>query len=126
ASTPELKGGSLGMDIASLRADVIQNVKTDTERLLAKHMLNQITPSDSVALVFCAAALALEDRPDDRQYVLPALTVGFEAQDPSGCWPLGRVIRRNRGERGERTWEFIISTYEIAWAASETLLKLLR
>ena len=126
ASTPELRAGPAGVSIASLRAEIIQNVKTDTEQLLAKHMLNQITPSDSVALVFCAAALAFEGDPDDRHYVLPALTVGFGAQDTAGCWPLGRVIRRNKSKHGQRAWDFIISTYEIAWAASETLLKLLR
>jgi hypothetical protein len=126
ASKPEMTSHSTRAAIDSLSGEIIRNVKDGTQQLLAKHMLNQITPSDSVALVFCAAALALEGSPDDRHYVLPALTVGFEAQDSSGCWPLGRVIRRNRGLRGERAWDFIISTYEIAWAASETLLKLLR
>jgi hypothetical protein len=118
--------GDMIQRVNGLRARIIENVKTDTERLLARHMLNQITPGDSVALVFCAATLAHGDDTDIRHYVLPALTVGFGAQDAAGCWPLGRVIRRNRDKRGQRAWEFIISTYEIAWAASDTLLKLLR
>jgi hypothetical protein len=113
-------------DITLLRGEIIDSVKAETEELLAKKMLNQLTPSDSVALVFCAAALAFGGTADDRHFVLPALSAGFEAQDTSGCWPLGRIIRRNTGKRGQRAWDFMISTYEIAWAASETLLKLLR
>lgn len=109
-----------------LRVQILKNVRELTEKLLAKHMLKQLAPSDCVALVFCAATLALEGGSNHQNYILPALTVGFEAQDSSGCWPLGRIVRQNRGEQGQRGWDFTISTYEIAWAASETLLKLLR
>lgn len=125
AST-SVMGGAAPSDVALLRGEIIDGVKTETEELLAKKMLNQLTPSDSVALVFCAAVLAFGGTADDRHFVLPALASGFEAQDTSGCWPLGRIIRRNTGKRGQRAWDFMISTYEIAWAASETLLKLLR
>ncbi len=126
ASMTRLQDGQLKDDIASLQDRILRSLKSETEQLLAKNKLNQLAPSGSVGLVFCAAALAFWGDPDDRYYVLPALTVGFEAQDVSGCWPLGRVVRRNRGKRGERAWDFLISTYEIAWAASETLLKLLK
>lgn len=119
--------------IRLLRKTIVGNIREETEKLLAKHMLNQLAPSDSVALIFCAATLAFNAATlpfnkvaDDLHYVLPALTVGFEAQDSSGCWPLGRVVRRFRGTGNRQARDFDISTYEIAWAASETLLVLLK
>jgi hypothetical protein len=122
---PQRTGGAPEESV-QLRAQIVKDVKAVTKKLLAKYMLNQLAPSDSVGLVFCAATLAFEDDPDDNRYVLPALTVGFKAQDSTGCWPLGRILKQNRGDLGQRGWGFTISTYEIAWAASETLLKLLR
>jgi hypothetical protein len=123
---PKVSAGVTKKRMWRLRKTIVRNIREETEKLLAKHMLNQLAPSDSVALVFCAATLAFDDSPDDRHYILPALTVGFEAQDTSGCWPLGRVVRRFRGVGKRQARDFTISTYEIAWAASETLLRLLR
>lgn len=126
AATPRLAGRPVAERVAQLRLQILNDVKSTTQRLLARHMLKQLLPSDSVALMFCAATLAFADGPEDRNYVLPAMTVGFESQDTSGCWPLGRILRESRGERGHRAWDFTISTYEIAWAATETLLRLLQ
>ena len=122
---PLVSKGPTEASLLFLQKTIVENIRAETERLLAKRMLNQLTPSDSVALIFCAATLAFDDGPDDRHYILPGLTVGFEAQDSSGCWPLGRVVRRFRDLGEKRPQDFSISTYEIAWAASETLLKLL-
>lgn len=123
---PLISGDPVEARIESLRTAIVKGIKSDIEKLLARRMLQQqLAPSDSVALVFCAAALAFDDREDDKHYVLPALITGFEAQEVSGCWPLGRVVRRFRG-RNKEARDFTISTYEIGWATSETLLKLLQ
>jgi hypothetical protein len=111
-------------EISFLQQQIITNTRSDIENLLARHVLRELSPSDAVALIFCAATLAFAGRDEDRHYILPSLEVGFEAQDSSGCWPLGRVVREDK-DKGE-TQDFEISTYEIAWAISETLLKLSR
>lgn len=131
ALLPVIVGDPIEAPIRLLRTAIVGSIKAAIEKLLARHMLRQQAPSDSVALVFCAAALAFDDGDDDRHYILPALTAGFEAQDILGCWPLGRVVRRfrrlgNEADGGTEARDFTISTYEIAWAASETLLRLLR
>lgn len=118
--------GSIPKEALNLRDQVVTNIKKLTEKLLSKRVLEQLAPSDCVALIFCAATLAVEDSSENRQYVLPALEVGFQAQDSSGCWPLGRILRQSRSQHGQRATDFTISTYEIAWAASEALLKLFR
>jgi hypothetical protein len=123
---PLISGKPLESQINEMRIAISKGIKAAIEKLLARRMLQQqLAPSDSVALVFCAAALAFDDRDDDKHYVLPALLAGFEAQEVSGCWPLGRVVRRFR-RRHREARDFTISTYEIAWATSETLLKLLQ
>lgn len=96
----------------------VLNAKYNTERLLARHMLGRMSPSDAVALLFCAASLVLAGREEDEPYILKALEAGLEAQDSSGCWPLGRVVRVH--ELPEEA-KIEISTYEIAFVVAETL-----
>ena len=123
---PLITGNPIEVQIEPLRTAIVRGIKSAIEKLLARRTLkHQLAPSDAVALIFCAAALAFDDRDDEKHYILAALMAGFEAQEVSGCWPLGRVVRRFR-RRHREARDFTISTYEIAWATSETLLKLLQ
>lgn len=109
------------LNLQELIRDTILNIRISAKELLARHMLGQLSPSDAVALIFCAASLSRFEGDENTYYVLPALEVGFKAQDTSGCWPLGRVVHQDKDREGPR---LEISTYEIAWAVSETLLRL--
>jgi hypothetical protein len=68
--------------------------------------------------MFCAASLCLFGEDGDRPHVTAALRVSLQAQDPSGCWPLGRIVRANKDIEAGR---IEISTYEVSWALAEVL-----
>lgn len=112
---PEARG------IPAVVQNVALHVRTNIERLLARHTLGRLAPSEAVALIFSAGSLALAGFDDDERYVLGALEVGFQAQDVAGCWPLGRVIQVHKDLEVPN---IEISTYEIAWAAAEVLLSI--
>ncbi|MBT9147286.1 MAG: ATP-dependent zinc metalloprotease FtsH [Syntrophomonadaceae bacterium] len=92
---------------------ILGYVRKVTNELLARNALGLLSASDAVALIFCAATLALSSNPMDYQFIVPALRTCFERQDSSGCWPLGRVVSENKDQKEGR---LEISTYEIAWA----------
>jgi hypothetical protein len=100
--------------ILALQASIVQAA----ERLLARHHAGLITPAESVVLVFCAAALSTRGAPSDDRLALAALAAAASAQDASGSWPLGRVVR-------DEPSRLEISTYEVAWAVTDTLTRLL-
>jgi hypothetical protein len=108
-------------DVDALIHKVMLGVRANIERLLAQHTLGRLAPSEAVALLFSAGSLALAERDEDQRYILSALQVGFEAQDATGCWPLGRVIQLHKEEEKAN---IEISTYEIAWVATCILLLL--
>jgi hypothetical protein len=115
-ATRMVLGGEPSLDsyIAALQASIAQAV----ERLLARHHAALITPAESVVLVFCAAALSSVGAARDDQLALAALAAAASAQDISGSWPLGRVVR-------DEPSRLEISTYEVAWAVTDTLTRLL-
>ena len=109
-----LEDESLDGYILALR----RSIEAATERLLARHYAGLITPAESVVLVFCASALSTAGGPREERLALAALSAAASAQDLSGSWPLGRVVR-NEPSRLE------ISTHEVAWAMTDTLGRLL-
>ncbi len=92
---------------------ILEYVRKITNELLARNALGSLSASDAVALIFCAATLALSSNPMDYQFIVPALRICFERQDSLGCWPLGRVVSENKDQQEGR---LEISTYEIGWA----------
>jgi hypothetical protein len=99
--------------------DALQtSITLAVDRLLARHHAALITPAESVVLVFCAAALTSTEAAADDRLALAALGAAASAQDVSGSWPLGRVVR-------EEPSRLEISTYEVAWAVTDTLTRLL-
>jgi hypothetical protein len=100
--------------IAALRA----SLALATERLLTRHISGLITPGESVVLVFCGAALSTSRNRSDDRLALAALCAAASAQDASGSWPLGRVVR-------DEPSRLEISTYEVAWAMTDALTRLL-
>jgi Cdc6-like AAA superfamily ATPase len=100
--------------IAALR----RSLAVATESLLARHVAGLITPGESVVLVFCGAALSTSRNRSDDRLALAALCAAASAQDASGSWPLGRVVR-------DEPSRLEISTYEVAWAMTDTLNRLL-
>jgi len=100
--------------VAALRASIARAA----ERLLARHHAALITPAESVVLVFCAAALSSTGALNHDRLALAALAAAASAQDASGSWPLGRVVR-------EEPSRLEISTYEVAWAVTDTVTRLL-
>ena len=105
----------------ALRQHILSEARDSIERLLAKHHLGAMNPSESVALAFCGASLALFAQREDRQHVLSSLNVCFESQDTGGCWALGRVIRQDKDIDDTR---LEIPTYEIAGVIAESMLDL--
>ena len=95
--------------------------RRNIEILLAQYVLGKVSPSDAIALLFSGATLVLGGREGDEPYVLKSLEAGLAAQDSSGCWPLGRVVRI--GEAPEQA-RIEISTYEIAFVVTEILREL--
>ena len=105
---------SLDQYIAALR----RSLEVATERLLTRHIAGLITPGESVVLVFCASALSTVNGYTEDRLALAALRAAASAQDASGSWPLGRVVR-------DEPSRLEISTYEVAWAMADTLNRLL-
>jgi len=91
------------------------------ERLLALKEMRLLGPSEAIALGFCAAAMGLLERPSDVPFIIPALIAALDAQDASGCWPMGRVVAEDKDLTAPR---LEMPTYEIAWALADTLLAL--
>jgi len=120
-SASRLQDRNLSIGIQKLVGRITAGVRDSIVRMLAKQMLGSSNPSEAVALAFCAATLTLCGLEEDHQYILAALDSCFEAQDASGCWPLGRVVRENKDIASDR---LEIPTYEIAWVIAETLIQL--
>jgi len=97
---------------------LLESSRAIVNSVLAKHQLGLLSPSDGIALVFCATTLAHSEEEQDREYVSPALEICFESQESSGCWPLGRVVSEHKDIKGSR---LEISTHEVAWALTEAL-----
>jgi hypothetical protein len=100
--------------ISALRS----SIAAASESLLARHYAGLITPAESVVLVFCANALSTSTGVREQRLALAALNAAATAQDVSGSWPLGRVVR-------DEPSRLEISTYEVAWAMTETVGRLL-
>jgi hypothetical protein len=97
--------------IENLNARIRDAIRSSVERLLAKYTLGLLAPCDSVALAFCAASLSLHDSEDDYQRIATVLGICSKAQDSTGCWPLGRIVQKNKDMMNDR---LEISTHEIA------------
>ena len=117
-TTPDLQ-----VKARALVALIRENTRYCIERLLAKSHLGALNPGESVALGFCSAVLAQDAQSEDRQYILSALRVCFDAQDASGCWPQGRVVREDKDISSDR---LEISTYEIASVLGDCVVSLVR
>jgi Cdc6-like AAA superfamily ATPase len=104
-----------------LRQRLLAEGRRAVERLLAKHHMGTLNPSESVALAFSAACLALSGDTDDRQHIIASLNVCFEFQDAGGCWALGRVVRPDKDIATNR---LEIPTYEIAGVVADILCSL--
>ena len=91
---------------------------------LAKEVTDCWSPSEAVALVFCAASMSVSDGIDhQKQYCFAALRACMNSQDSSGCWPHGRVIRGNKDLSPQR---LEVSTFEVAWVSALAALKFVR
>jgi hypothetical protein len=108
---------ALSSGVASTREMLLDAIRHDTSGLLAKHYMATISPAEHVVLAFCGAALARTGNPNDLKTALAALQAAASAQDSAGCWPLGRVVRTEPSR-------LEISTYEVAWAIADGLLRL--
>jgi len=91
------------------------------ERLLAKQLLGADTPSDAVALGFCAAALLVDYTREDLPHAIASMMACLNAQDGNGCWPLGRVVPQQKDIASDR---LEIPTHEIAEALADAALAL--
>lgn len=107
---------------SQLIADIAGDVRNAVERLLAKHHLGALAPSESVALAFCGGALLCLGLLEDLPYVLASLAVCLECQDASGCWPLGRVVRENKDITSDK---LEIPSFEIAAVIADSVHDLL-
>ena len=112
----EVLVGDLG-DLEQLVVELVDSVRRDTNDLLAKHYAGLITPAEHVVLAFCGVVLA-HGSLRDRKVALAALDAAVSAQAEVGSWPLGRVIQTEPSR-------LEISTYEVAWAVTACLRKLL-
>jgi len=109
--------------LGTFKSRIANCIRSEMGSLLAKHSLNSLNPGEGVALAFCASALAFELVGQDESYVLAAMEVMFRFQDPSGCWPLGRIVPENNDIKTTRDLQ--IPTYEIAWGISNAIHALL-
>src|SRR5665647_221295 len=100
---------------------ILKNVRGSAEVLLANHELGILSASEGVGLGFCAGVLAMSEEPTDRPYVLAATRICLKSQDPTGCWPLGRVVPQNKDTQESR---LEIPTYQIASVLCEVLRSL--
>ncbi len=108
-SAPQLP--LLHRELEKLQAEV----EALTERLLTRARLGGVRDTETVALVFCAALLALPGTNDTR-YVIEALQVAADGQQARGDWPLGRSIGGQMDDTGR---QLVLSTHEIAEAFAE-------
>lgn len=99
--------------------EILKKIHTETLKLLAKHHLGTISPSESVVLAFCAAALSDPANPEHHKAAASALAAAVAAQDSAGSWPLGRVVHTEPSR-------LEISTYEVAWAVTRTFERLMK
>ena len=120
---PSIPSDSRREQLETFVQEATDTARRRVETLLARDALGRLAPSGAVALLFCAATLGIRGHGEDHAYILKALEVGFSAQDETGCWPLGRVVRVH--EAPERS-KIEISTYEISAVTAETLTALLR
>lgn len=89
-----------------------------TETLLARSQIGGVRDGEIVALVFCAAALALG--PPDPRYVIEALSVAAAGQSSRGDWPQGRRIGQHLDpDTGDH---LVVSTHEVGLAFAEAML----
>jgi hypothetical protein len=119
---PHLRDAAQRDSASQLIADIAGDVRNAVERLLAKHYLGALAPSESVALAFCGGALLCLGRLEDLPYVLASLAVCLECQDASGCWPLGRVVREDKDITSDK---LEIPTFEIAAVIADSVHDLL-
>ena len=126
-------------DLHGLSGRLEQHCRNAINKNLAKHEIGALNPSEAVALAFCAASL-VGARPqgaavdtgvrsffsavlrEDYQLVRAALAVCLDAQDPTGCWPLGRVVEEDKDITSQR---LEITTFEVATAVAEAVAGLL-
>jgi len=104
-----------------LLAQFVRSTRESVERLIAKHQLGTLSPSEAVALAFCGAILALAGSLEDQSYVITSIEICFRYQDENGCWPFGRVVREDKDIAADR---LEIVTYEIAGVIGEALVAL--
>jgi hypothetical protein len=117
------RGSQLEKQVNEGQTLLLEEARRTASFLLARHQVGLLSPCDAVALGFCAATLVQSDDDADNAYVIPALTIFSETQDPSGAWALGRVVTDNKDVEGGR---LEISTYEIAWVMADALRELNR
>jgi hypothetical protein len=93
-------------------------LRKQLDTLLARHQLGLINRAETVALAFGAAAAGL--RSDGRRHVEAAMHACLEAPGAATVWSEGRVIVRE--ERDDFARRLTVPSFEILWAAAETLL----
>jgi hypothetical protein len=137
-AAPFLSDGPLARRVEQLGARLDQSTRDAISANVAKHHLGSLNPSEAVALGFCAANLSVGPVAvtqfaesdgaqtarassavgrEDRQLILSAFSVCLDAQDPAGCWPLGRVVQSQDKDMVSDRLE--ITTFEVAAAVAE-------
>jgi hypothetical protein len=103
--------------------NALQSVRTHavslTELLLARSRLQGVRDGEMVALVFCAALLALQQ--PDPAYVIEALKAATKAQSPRGDWQQGRRIAGHINPDTAQD-QLFVSTHEVAVAFAEAIM----
>ncbi len=97
---------------------IAASVRRSIEQLISRQRLASLNPSECVASAFCAATLALDLKDEDWRHARAAVELCFDSQDSNGCWPLGRIVRKDKTLVNAK---LEISTYEIAAIVAETL-----
>jgi hypothetical protein len=105
---------AIGVELDRIRDTTLQI----TETLLARSQIGGVRDGENVALVFCAAALALG--PPDPRYVIEALSAAVGGQSPRGDWQQGRRIGQHLDPDTGR--QLFVSTHEVALAFAEAIL----
>lgn len=106
--------------VSVTRERLIRVIRSATDDLVAKHELQPTGAHEAVGLAFCAASLALPPTGNFR-YVDTAVRACLSARTPNGGWPLVR-FGGSTGLGGIHN----LTSLEIAWALSETLLAPIR
>lgn len=107
----------------SLLARIDLATRKCIERLVAKTRLGVSNPSEAVALGFCAGVLSNNVQAEDKPYIFTAWKDCFAAQDLNGCWPQGRVVRKDKDVGSDR---LEITTYEIASVLASSVMNVAR